>query len=155
MCGNTCQKMGRVPCQAKSVSKIGQRHSTHVFEVTISLFVLHLKRTVLHSYYLPKSGAELVQPQWPQHTTTQRHPPVGIESFVLWLCSWCPSSNAFATWNSLTRTMWSWSIIWWRYYGGDIGGSMPCSGVSKEKMSFTLMPPISSNLFGNKVEETT
>lgn len=53
-----------------------------------------------------------IQWQWPK---AQRHPPIAIVSFAHWL-SWCPSSNAFATWNSLTPTIRSWSAE----NGGDI-----------------------------------
>ena len=98
----------------------------------------------------PKSSEEQpIQWQWPK---AQRHPPIAIESFAHWL-SWCPSSNAFATWNSLTPTIRSWPAE----NGGEISGSMSCAPVPPKRkhlrrkldlwMPFKLVPPISSNHF--------
>jgi len=67
-------------------------------------------------------------------TTAKRHPPISIHSFAHRLCSWCPSSNACSTWNSLTPTIWSWSVQWWRSKGGQCLATVFDTGIPpKEK----------------------
>ena len=91
------------------------------------------------------------------HNGSSKTPSTHIDSFASWQCSWRPSSNACATWNSLTPTRRSWSFIWWSSKG--VNALLQCLIPLKIKTildkhilhaSFKFATQICSNLFGNQ-----